>query len=68
MYKIYQVYKGDKYLHQSKSRGFLKEQVFINRITLSTEFLNYVFKVNVSSAKEDFLFCHYSFYKVLFRG
>ena len=65
---MYQVYKGDKYLNQSKSRGFFKEQVFINRITLSTEFINYVFKVNVSSTKEDFLCCHYSFYKLFYRG
>ena len=40
------------------------EEIFNKRITLSTVFLNDVFKVNFSTTKEDFLFYHYSFDKV----
>ena len=58
------MYRGDKSPYQNKNRHFLKEEIFIKRITLSTVFLNDVFKVNFSTTKEDFLFYHYSFDKV----
>ena len=58
------MYRGDKSLYQNKIRHFLKEEIFIKRITLSTVFLNDVFKVNFSTTKEHFLFYHYSFDKV----
>ena len=64
------MYRGDKSPYQNKNRHFfffrhfLKEEIFIKRITLSTVFLNDVFKVDFSTAKEDFIFCHYSFDKV----
>ena len=58
------MYRGDKSPYQNKNRHFLKEEIFIKRITLSTVFLNDVFKVNFSTTKDDFLFYHYSFDKV----
>ena len=58
------MYRGNKSPYQNKIRHFLKEEIFIKRITLSTVFLNDVFKVNFSTTKEDFLFYHYSFDKV----
>ena len=58
------MYRGDKSPYQNKNRHFLKEEIFIKRITLSTVFLNDVFKVNFSTTKEDFLFYHNSFDKV----
>ena len=58
------MYRSDKSLYQNKNRHFLKEEIFIKRITLSTVFLNDVFKVNFSTTKADFLFYHYSFDKV----
>ena len=58
------MYRGDKSLYLNKIRHFLKEEIFIKRITLSTVFLNDVFKVNFSTTKEDFPFYHYSFDKV----
>ena len=58
------MYRGDKSLYQNKTRHFLREEIFIKRITLSTVFLNDVFKVNFFTTKEDFLFYHYSFDKV----
>ena len=51
-------------LYQNKKRHFLKEEIFIKRIILSTVFLNDVFKVNFSTTKEDFRFYHDSFDKV----
>ena len=61
------MYRGDKSLYQNKNRHFLREEIFIKRITLSTVFLNDVFKVNFFTTKEDFLFYHYSFDKVFSR-
>ena len=61
--KIHQVYRGNKSPYQNKNRHFLKEEIFIKRITLSSV-LNDVFKVDFSTTKEDFIFCHYSFDKV----
>ena len=58
------MYRGNKSPYQNKIRHFLKEEIFNKRITLSTVFLNDVFKVNFSTTKEDFLFYHYSFDKV----
>ena len=58
------MYRGNKSRYQNKIRHFLKEEIFNKRITLSTVFLNDVFKVNFSTTKEDFLFYHYSFDKV----
>lgn len=54
--------RGDKSPYQKQT--FLKRRDFIKRITLSTVFLNDVFKVNFSTTMEDFLFYHYSFDKV----
>ena len=62
------MYRGDKSLYLNKIRHFLKEEIFNKRITLSTVFLNDVFKVNFSTTKEDFLFYHYSFDKLFPQG